>query len=81
METKLSIISIIIEDIKKVDQVNQILHENPIYTIGRLGVPYHKKNICVLSIVLDCPPDFLSSLSGKLGMLEGVSVKSMSSKI
>lgn len=80
MENRLAVISIIIENSDFAEEINQLLHDNNSYIIGRMGIPYQKRNISVITIVIDAPLDVISSLSGKLGMLKGVSVKTMYSK-
>lgn len=80
MQTRIALIGIIIEDTKYAEQVNELLHEYGSYIIGRMGVPYRERGINVISVVLDAKEDTINSLSGKLGMLKGVSVKSILSK-
>ena len=82
METRVAVISIIVEQSseKAVDMLNSILHEYSQYIIGRMGLPYAKKNINIISVVIDAPQDCVSALSGKLGRIEGLSVTSMYSK-
>lgn len=77
---KVSIISIIIDDKNSVTKVNEILHENSEYIIGRLGMPHKEKKIGIICIVLDCNSDVLGKIAGKLGMLKGVSSKALTSK-
>lgn len=80
METRVALIGIIIENPDSVEKMNSILHQYSQYIIGRMGVPYHKKELSIISIVLDAPMDIISSISGKLGMLNGVSSKAVYSK-
>ena len=80
MQTRIALIGIIIEEVKYAEQVNELLHEYGSYIIGRMGLPYKERGINIISVVLDAPENTISSLSGKLGMLKGVSVKSMLSK-
>lgn len=80
MQTRIALIGIIIEEVKYAEQVNELLHEYGSYIIGRMGLPYKERRINIISVVLDAPENTISSLSGKLGMLKGVSVKSMLSK-
>ena len=80
METRVALIGIIIENPASVEQMNSLLHEFSSYIIGRMGVPYREKGISIISIVLDAPMNKISSLSGKLGMLDGVSTKTIYSK-
>ena len=72
--------SIIVENIQSVETLNNILHEYRDFIIGRMGIPYHQKKINIISIALDAPQDEISALSGRIGNLEGVSVKTAFSK-
>ena len=81
METRVALIGIIVEKPESVEALNQILHENGRYIIGRMGVPYRKKNISVISVAVDAPQDIINAISGKLGRLEGISVKTLLSKL
>lgn len=67
--------SIIVEKGETVEKLNSVLHDYGDYIIGRMGIPYHRKNINIISIAIDAPQDTISALSGKIGRLEGVSVK------
>ena len=80
METRIALIGIIVEDINATEKLNSILHEYGEYIIGRMGIPYREKKISVISIVVDATNDVISSLSGKLGMIKGIIVKTMYSK-
>ena len=64
-----------------VEALNQILHENGRYIIGRMGIPYREKGISIISIALDAPQDAISAMSGKIGNLPGVSVKTAYSSV
>ena len=77
-ETRIAVIGIIVEDKAAVSQVNSLLHEYGQY--GRMGLPYEKKEVNIISIVVDAPMDKISALSGKLGKLPGVSAKALYSK-
>lgn len=81
METRVAVISIIVEDQTQAETINHLLHENSEYIIGRMGIPYKAKNVSVISVVLDAPQNTISSLAGKLGKLAGVSVKTAMSTI
>ena len=80
METRVAVISIIIENPEAVQTMNDILHQYSEYIIGRMGIPYRKKGINIISIALDAPQDIINTLSGKIGKLEGVSSKAAYSK-
>lgn len=81
MESRVAIIGIIVEDESSVEELNQILHEYGIYIIGRMGIPYPKKNVNIISIAVDAPQNVISALSGKLGNLPGISSKAAYSKV
>ncbi len=80
MEDRIAHIGIIVEDTDSVEKLNNLLHDYGSYIIGRMGIPFREKNLSIISIVLHAPQDVISSLAGKLGMLEGVSVKTIYSK-
>lgn len=80
IETRIAQIGIIVEDMKSVDKLNNLLHEYGSHIIGRMGIPYPKKDISIISVVLNAEQNVISTLAGKLGMLKGVSVKTMYSK-
>lgn len=67
--------SIIVENGGAVEKLNAILHEHGEYIIGRMGIPYRKRGVSIISIALDAPQNTISALSGKVGSLPGVSVK------
>lgn len=75
MENRVAVLSLIVENPDTVEALNRLLHTYGDYIIGRMGIPYRKKNINVISIALDAPEDVISALSGQIGNLDGVSVK------
>ena len=75
MKTRVAVISIIIEDPASVQAMNDLLHQFGEYIIGRMGIPYREKGINIISIAIDAPQDAISTLSGKIGKLSGVSSK------
>jgi len=75
METRVAVMSIIVENGDAVERINAILHENGEYIIGRMGIPYRQKGISIISIALDAPQNVTSTIAGKIGGLTGVSVK------
>lgn len=75
METRVAVMSIIVEDPDAVERLNAILHAYGEHIIGRMGIPYRKRGISIISIALDAPQNTISSLAGKIGSLPGVSVK------
>ncbi|MBQ7665278.1 MAG: iron-only hydrogenase system regulator [Synergistaceae bacterium] len=80
METRVAVMSIIVENVSSIETLNNTLHEYRDYIIGRMGLPYRPKNINIISIALDAPQDVISALSGRIGNLEGVNVKTAFSK-
>lgn len=75
METRVAVMSIIVDEPGSVERLNAILHEHGEYIIGRMGIPYRKRGINIISIALDAPQDAIAALAGKIGSLAGVSVK------
>ena len=80
METRVALIGIIVEQESSAAALNALLHEYGGYIIGRMGIPYRERNLSIISIVVDAPMNQISSLSGKLGMLDGISTKTIYSK-
>ena len=81
MDSRVAVMSIIIENLNAVEQVNAVLHEYGEYIIGRMGIPYRKRKISIISIALDAPQDTISALSGRIGKMAGVSVKTSFSSV
>ncbi len=75
MDTKVAVISIIVENSSAVEPLNALLHDYSDYIIGRMGIPYKVRKINLISVALDAPADVISALAGKLGNLPGLSVK------
>ena len=74
-ETRIALIGIIVEAMEATEQLNHILHDYSDFIIGRMGIPYREKKMNIISIFLDAPQAVISALSGKLGMIPGVSSK------
>lgn len=72
METKVAVIGIIVENLDSVPELNSILSEYGESIVGRMGIPYHKKHVNLISIVIDAEEDVINALSGKIGKLDGV---------
>ncbi len=81
METRVALIGIVVENFNSAQEVNEILHNYGQYIIGRMGIPYQKRNVSIISVAVDAPADVISALSGKLGRLDGVSAKTVYSKL
>lgn len=80
METRVAVISIIIEEPASVQMMNDILHQYSQYIIGRMGIPYRSRGINIISIAMDAPLDQINALSGKIGRLPGISSKAAYSR-
>lgn len=85
METRVALMSILVEESEgrpadSVTHLNELLHEYGQYIIGRIGIPYHAKHVNIISIAMDAPQNIISALSGKIGRLPGVTVKTTYTK-
>jgi putative iron-only hydrogenase system regulator len=81
MNTRVAVMSIIVENGEGVAELNAILHDYGDYIIGRMGIPYRQRGISIISVAIDAPQDTISALSGKIGKLKGVSVKTAFSAV
>ncbi len=81
METRIAVIAIIVEDSSSAVEINSLLHEYGTWIIGRMGIPYPSKNVSLISVAIDAPADTISALTGKLGRISGVTVKTAYSKL
>jgi putative iron-only hydrogenase system regulator len=76
-ESRVALIGIIVSSKESVEQLNHLLSEYGAYIIGRMGLPYKERNISIISVAIDAPNDVINSLTGKLGMLQGISTKTI----
>ncbi len=81
METRVALLSIIVEEPSSVPRLNEILHEYGEFIIGRMGLPYRERNINIIAIAMDAPQGVISALSGKIGKLNNVTVKATYSNV
>lgn len=81
MESRVAVIGIVVEAEGNVAELNRLLHQYSEYIVGRMGIPYHKRKVNIISVVVDAPADQISALSGKLGMLRGITSKAIYSKM
>lgn len=81
MDTRVALIGIVVENTESVEQLNNVLHQYNNYIIGRMGIPYREREVSIISVAIDAPANVISALSGKLGMLEGISTKTIYSKL
>ena len=79
-DSRIALIGIIVSSHESVEQLNALLSEYGSYIVGRMGIPYREKNISIISIAMDAPNDMISALSGKIGMLPGISTKTIYAK-
>ncbi len=77
METRIALIGIIVENPDSVEQLNHLLLEYVSFIVGRMGIPYEKKNVNIISVAIDAPQDIISALSGRIGRLNGIGVKTV----
>ncbi len=80
-ETRVALLAIVVENPDSVGALNELLHEYGSYIIGRMGLPYPKRKVNLISVMLDAPNDAISALSGKVGRLPGISSKVVYSKL
>ena len=81
MDTRVALIGIVVENTESVEQLNNVLHQYSNYIIGRMGIPYRERDVSIISVAIDAPANVISALSGKLGMLDGISTKTIYSKL
>ena len=80
MEEKVAVIGIFIQDVNAAAQVNELLHEYADCIVGRIGIPYREKSLNIISVIVDATSDQISTLSGKLGRIKGITAKAMQAK-
>lgn len=81
MTTRVAMISIVVEESKDVEKLNGILHAYGSYIIGRMGIPYEKRKISLISVAMDAPADTISAMTGKIGMLNGITSKALYARL
>ena len=80
METRIAVIAIVAESRDHIDEMNRVLSAYGEYIIGRMGIPYPKKGVSLIAVAVDAPNQAISALTGKLGNIEGINVKTAYSK-
>ena len=80
MNSRIALVGIIVSSHESIEEQNTLLSEYGSYIVGRMGIPYREKNISIISIAMDAPNDIISALSGKIGMLPGISTKTIYAK-
>ena len=81
MDTRVAVVAIIVENPESVEKLNALLHNYAPYIIGRMGIPYREKGVSIISVAIDAPQDAISALSGKIGKLPGIAVKTAYSNV
>lgn len=81
METRVALLGIIVEKTESTMRLNQLLHDYANHIIGRMGIPYKERNVNIISVAVDAPQDVISALAGKIGAIEGISVKTVYSNV
>ena len=80
MDTRVALIGIVVKNKESVAALNDILHKNAGFIIGRMGLPYEKRGVSIISVAVDAPADVISTMSGRIGSLPGVSAKTIYAK-
>ena len=81
MASRVAVVSIIVENNESTEQLNSLLHTYGEYIIGRMGIPYRQRGISIISVAVDAPQDVISTLSGKIGNINGISAKTVLSNV
>lgn len=81
MEKRVGVVGIVVENLESAEDVNQILHDYSYIIVGRMGIPYRDRGISVISVIVDGTSDEIGAMTGKLGKVKNVSVKSAMTKI
>lgn len=81
METRVALLGIIVEKTESTMRLNQLLHDYAEYIIGRMGIPYKERCVNIISVAIDAPQDVIAALSGKIGAIDGISVKTVYSNV
>ncbi len=80
MDNRIGVVAIIVENEDSVQKVNSILSSYSDLVVGRMGVPYKEKKVRVISIIVDGTTDLIGAMTGKIGRIDGVTVKSALTK-
>ena len=81
METRVAVLSIIVENEDAVTELNELLHRYRQFIIGRLGIPYRQKGVSIICIAMDAPNDEINALTGALGRIRGITAKANYSRV
>ncbi len=78
---RIAVMAIIVEKRESTAALNELLHQCSDYIIGRMGIPCKEKGLSLVSVAIDAPQDIISALAGKIGNVEGISVKTAYSNV
>lgn len=81
MENRVALVGIVVDTAESVEELNRLLHEYKDHIFGRMGIPHRERGVNLISIVMDAPNNVISALTGKIGMLPGVTAKALYSKM
>lgn len=78
---RIGVVAVIVHEPEKAyDALNKILHDYSDIIIGRLGLPYRERNLSIISLIVDGSTDDVGAMTGRIGQLAGVTVKSAFAK-
>ena len=80
MDKRIGVIGIVVEDLEVTGRLNEVLHEYSRLIVGRMGIPYRERGLSVISVIVDGDNDEISALTGKIGRISGISVKTALAK-
>lgn len=75
-ESRLGTVGIVVEDLESSTAINAVLHQYADIIVGRLGIPYRARGVAIIALAVDGSMEAISAMTGKLGQISGVSVKS-----
>ena len=81
MNKRIGYVGIVVSNRDHAQKINRILSDHAEIIIGRMGIPYNERNVGIITVIVNGTTDEIGSLTGKLGMIEGISVKSAMSKV
>lgn len=81
MDNRVAIISIIVENENAAGRLNELLHQYGPDIVGRMGLPYRKRNVNLICVAIDAPINRINALTGAIGRIEGLTAKAVYSKI
>jgi putative iron-only hydrogenase system regulator len=80
MDKRIGVIGIVVEDLEVTGRLNEVLHEYSRLIVGRMGIPYRERGVSVIAVIVDGDNDEISAMTGNIGRISGVSVKTALTK-